>query len=332
MSEAKEAVTLTELKIGERLQLVMSELRPVSKDRTSDGGGYKFKFRGIDDVVKEISPLFAKHGISVTKRIIESSNSEVEVGGKRTLTGVTRVTCAFRYTSAHDTNDFREDEVIAEAMDSGDKATAKVMSVAYRTSLLQVLLIPTGDPDPDEDQYVRSQGKVAPTDEEIEIFTAQLHEAESLAALEAIRVTIQGQYLIDGVVEDDLRDAYQEREAVILKTAKVTTEQPAAAKVGESEDEVDPSEEAATAEKSIGDYSHLTFDVIDALQTLQTRLGEAKTVKEAMDIANECLTPDLVFPSVTDHKPITLKQVFIDCPIMVASRAKRAKSATGKTP
>ena len=43
--------------------------------------------------------------------------------------------------------------VAAEAFDSGDKATAKAMSVAYRTFLLQILCLPTDEPDPDSYSY-----------------------------------------------------------------------------------------------------------------------------------------------------------------------------------
>ena len=47
--------------------------------------------------------------------------------------------------------------VAAEAMDSGDKATAKAMSVALRTFLLQVLALPTDEPDPDSFSYEASR-------------------------------------------------------------------------------------------------------------------------------------------------------------------------------
>ena len=46
-------------------------------------------------------------------------------------------------------------KVAAEAMDFGDKAIAKAMSVAYRTFLLQALTIPTDEPDPDSESYER---------------------------------------------------------------------------------------------------------------------------------------------------------------------------------
>jgi hypothetical protein len=47
-------------------------------------------------------------------------------------------------------------KVPGEAMDVGDKATSKAMSVAYRTVLIQALNLPTGDPEPDSSDYERS--------------------------------------------------------------------------------------------------------------------------------------------------------------------------------
>jgi hypothetical protein len=43
--------------------------------------------------------------------------------------------------------------VPGEAMDAGDKSTAKAMSVAFRTALLQSLALPTDDVDPDAESY-----------------------------------------------------------------------------------------------------------------------------------------------------------------------------------
>lgn len=54
------------------------------------------------------------------------------------------------------TEDSLEAVVYAESLDSGDKATAKAMSVAFRSALLQVLAIPTHDPDPDSQTYERA--------------------------------------------------------------------------------------------------------------------------------------------------------------------------------
>ena len=47
--------------------------------------------------------------------------------------------------------------VAAESFDSGDKATAKAMSVAFRTALLQTLALPTDEvDDPDHVTYERA--------------------------------------------------------------------------------------------------------------------------------------------------------------------------------
>jgi len=47
--------------------------------------------------------------------------------------------------------------VPGESMDSSDKGTAQAMSVAYRTALLQLLCIPTDEPDPDSFQPERGR-------------------------------------------------------------------------------------------------------------------------------------------------------------------------------
>lgn len=149
--------------IGIRLQAVMAELRPVGKDSKSEGG-FTFKYRGIDAVINEVSPLFAKQGIIVSKSYSSSSYTSM-TSSKGSELHRCSVNVVFRYASAHDVTDFIEDTVVAEAMDSGDKATAKAMSVALRTSLIQVLLIPTGEADPDADQYETRRIAPAPTRE-----------------------------------------------------------------------------------------------------------------------------------------------------------------------
>ena len=57
--------------------------------------------------------------------------------------------------------------VAAEAFDSGDKATAKAMSVALRTFLLQLLALPTDEPDPDSFTYELGQTAARDWDAEI---------------------------------------------------------------------------------------------------------------------------------------------------------------------
>jgi hypothetical protein len=68
-----------------------------------------------------------------------------------------------RYTFHAPDGSSLETIVPAESFDSGDKATAKAMSVAFRTCLLQTLCLPTDDVDPDATSYERAPSKAAPT-------------------------------------------------------------------------------------------------------------------------------------------------------------------------
>lgn len=114
----------------------------------------KFSFRGIDAVINAVSPAFRKHGVFCTPTVISSEYDSVQVGQNRTLMGHARVMVQYTFHATDGTS--ISATVSAESMDSGDKATAKAMSVAYRTALLQTLCLPTDEADPDADTFVRS--------------------------------------------------------------------------------------------------------------------------------------------------------------------------------
>lgn len=114
----------------------------------------KFNFRGIDAVINAVSPAFRKHGIFCTPSVISSEYESVQVGQNRTVMGHARVMVCYTFHAADGSS--VQATVSAESMDSGDKATAKAMSVAYRTALLQTLCLPTDEADPDADTYERS--------------------------------------------------------------------------------------------------------------------------------------------------------------------------------
>lgn len=114
----------------------------------------KFPFRGIDAVINAVSPAFRQHGVFCTPTVLESIYESVQVGQNRTTMGHARITVQYTFY-AHDGSSVSA-TVSAESMDSGDKATAKAFSVAYRTALLQTLCLPTDEQDPDAQTYERS--------------------------------------------------------------------------------------------------------------------------------------------------------------------------------
>lgn len=120
-------------------------------DRNSQQG---FNFRGIDAVINAVAPALIEHGITVLPNVRTYDFGNVEVGQRRTPMGHARV--VVEYTFVGPEGDTLMCSAPGEAMDSGDKATAKAMSVAYRTALLQALSLPTHETDPDATSYERT--------------------------------------------------------------------------------------------------------------------------------------------------------------------------------
>lgn len=138
--------------IVEALSAVMGDVRAVGKDSVNQQ--QHFNFRGIDAVVNAVSPVLRKHGVVVTPEVTMYEHGTVQVGNNRTSMGHVRV--IVKYTFTGPAGDSIACSTPGEAMDSGDKATAKAMSVAFRTALLQALSLPTTDIDPDAQTYERS--------------------------------------------------------------------------------------------------------------------------------------------------------------------------------
>jgi len=136
--------------VHQALTKVMGDVQAVRKD--SENLAQKFNFRGIDAVMNAVGPALRKHGLSILPEDVEVHRSNgTTASGKQTAEVVIKVT----YRIYGPSGDSVHGKVAAEAMDFGDKAVAKAMSVAYRTFLLQALTIPTDDPDPDGEFFER---------------------------------------------------------------------------------------------------------------------------------------------------------------------------------
>lgn len=134
------------------LSAVMEDVGAVKKgDRNSKQG---YNFRGVDAVVQAVYPALVKHKVSVLPTVQMFEHGSVEVGQNRTPMGHARVIVQYTFTASDGSS--VSCSAAGEAMDSGDKATPKAMSIALRTALLQALMLPTDDPEPDAQTYERS--------------------------------------------------------------------------------------------------------------------------------------------------------------------------------
>jgi hypothetical protein len=169
----------TALPIAQAMSAIMTEVGAIAKKDKNTSQG--FNFRGIDSVVNAVSPALQKHGVIVVPSVEDYEYSTVEVGRNRTAMGHVKVKVTYTFIGAK--GDEIKATVVGEAMDSGDKATAKAMSVAFRTALLQALSLPTDELDPDASSYERSNANDVMAPSAILTKIAQATEIDALASV-----------------------------------------------------------------------------------------------------------------------------------------------------
>lgn len=129
-----------------KVQAALSQQGIAKNRRNTQGSGYNF--RGIDDVYNALSPLLAEHGLCILPRVMSRSCEERSSKSGGALFYVT-VEAEFDLVCAEDGSKHTV-KTFGEAMDSGDKATNKAMSAAYKYAAFQAFSIPTeGENDAD---------------------------------------------------------------------------------------------------------------------------------------------------------------------------------------
>jgi hypothetical protein len=111
----------------------------IGKDRRNEQQGYAF--RGIDDVYNALAPILADVGLCILPQVKSREVVERTSGNGRSLFYV-NVDVDFSFVSTKD-GSCHVVSMPGEAMDSGDKATNKAMSAAYKYACLQTFCIPT---------------------------------------------------------------------------------------------------------------------------------------------------------------------------------------------
>ena len=145
------------MKVHEAIVKIREDVGAVRKDGRNTQ--QNFNFRGVDAVVNALAGMMSKHGVMVyPSKVAHSAAPKQLSGGKQ----ATSVDVLVDYTFVGPEGDTFTAQVPAESFDLGDKATAKAMSVAYRTCLLQTFTLPTDDPDPDEHTYEQAPRQAAP--------------------------------------------------------------------------------------------------------------------------------------------------------------------------
>lgn len=149
-------------KIYKAIPAIIDEIGYIGKDKKNQQQG--FMFRGIDQVMNTMKPLFAKHGVFPVPEVVETKREE-----RQTKNGVPLIYTIhkinFHFTA--DDGSSVTAKVVGEGMDSADKSSNKAMAVAFKYACFQVFCIPTeeiakDDPDgysPEESRPTNAQLK-----------------------------------------------------------------------------------------------------------------------------------------------------------------------------
>lgn len=126
------------------IPLIREELGAIAKDQTPEVG-QKFAYRGHDQIVNAIAPLFNKYGVFTTVEDTLLDYSGRNAGNKYATASV----IAEKVTFYAPDGTYVSSTVVAESVDYGNKATGQAGTYAYRIALTKTFTIPTGEADPD---------------------------------------------------------------------------------------------------------------------------------------------------------------------------------------
>jgi len=131
----------------------MEDIKAIGKDSMNQQ--QKFAYRGIDAVMNALQPVLSKHKVFVVPEVIEQRREEVssKSGGQLHYSLLT-----VKYTFYAPDGSSVSAVVVGEGMDSGDKASNKAMSVAFKYACFQVFCIQTEemvDPDGESHETIR---------------------------------------------------------------------------------------------------------------------------------------------------------------------------------
>lgn len=135
------------MEITKSLCAITAEIGGLAKNKKNQQQGYSF--RGIDDLMNALHPLFAKYGVLMVPEVLESNREErVTAKGSALISAILKV----KYHLIGIDGSEVTATVIGEGMDTADKASNKALAVAFKYAAFQIFCIPTdeiGKDDPD---------------------------------------------------------------------------------------------------------------------------------------------------------------------------------------
>ena len=179
------------MNIFESINKIMEQIGAIGKNTKNQQQG--FMYRGIDDVMNALSPALTANKVFVVPEVLEQTREERtsikkdNYGNEKTSTLLYSI-IKVKYTFYAEDGSNVCATVIGEGMDSGDKATNKAMSIAFKYACFQVFCIPTEEMvDPD----------------------AECHEVKAKTISEAMVTALTKEANDRGLIAEDICKAYK---------------------------------------------------------------------------------------------------------------------------
>jgi hypothetical protein len=147
-----------ERSVHERMIAIIGDLPAIGKNQKNQQQG--FMFRGHDDILNALNPLLAQHGVVVVPDVLER-----QIAQRTTAKGgvMYEVNLHVRYRFYGPAGDSIEASTWGEGTDSGDKATNKAMTMAFKNVLSQAFAISSAElSDSDADTPEETTGRTPP--------------------------------------------------------------------------------------------------------------------------------------------------------------------------
>ncbi len=145
-------------KIFTLIPKIMGELGAIEKKGFNKNQNYSF--RSAEDVAAALQPLLTKYGVFIVPEVLSQYHEE-----RRSSTGGTLVSRVLhiKYIFYADDGSNFSTSVVAEGMDSGDKASNKAMTAGFKYNIVQTFCVPSKEhKDSEDDNHDVGSTKTTP--------------------------------------------------------------------------------------------------------------------------------------------------------------------------
>lgn len=210
---------MTDKKVYAAISGVASALaeQGIRKEK-KQGSQVSYAFRGIDDIYNALAPELVKNKLLILPRYTERTSVERTSKNGGALFYIT-VRGDFDFVSTED-GSVHTVTTYGEAMDSGDKATNKAMSIAYKYAAFQAFCIPTEETAIDADAETH---QVAPqaAEDALKEFGDKATFAQSVAELQGAYKEVWPKLGAIKSYEDRATETYKTRARELQKQTQV---------------------------------------------------------------------------------------------------------------